>query len=280
MTGVQISADRFSATHAYETKSKDSVNQELPQERFADFLHYVVETVGASLTGMGQEHHSVDVALEGRMRDLFTCYIAGDDGDAIDRYAYADSACSLYLYNGQFYERLDLKKFAFLIRKAMKQMNMGVVYRHKSAKLIAQHIIDDMVSTGTMWKPDSRYMIFRNGVLDTDDMTLHPHSPEYMTNIIFADLDFNPDADCPIFKKVVNDALDKDTANVLQEMCGYLLFPDSRHEKNRCARWRGAQREVGHTEDDFLCTWRGECYTLLPATDHRIVRHLHRQYGR
>ena len=231
MTGVQISADRFSATHAYETKSKDSVNQELPQERFADFLHYVVEMVGASLTGMGQEHHSVDVALEGRMRDLFTCYIAGDDGDAIDRYAYADSACSLYLYNGQFYERLDLKKFAFLIRKAMKQMNMGVVYRHKSAKLIAQHIIDDMVSTGTMWKPDSRYMIFRNGVLDTDDMTLHPHSPEYMTNIIFADLDFNPDADCPIFKKVVNDALDKDTANVLQEMCGSLLFPDSRHEK-------------------------------------------------
>lgn len=231
MTEIIRSADILPDIHAPKTASKCSENQRLPQERFADFLDYIKETVGATLTGMGQDHHSVDSALEGRMRDLFTRYIVGDDGDAIDRYAYADSTFCIYLYNGKHYERLEPKKFAFLIRKAMTKMEMGVVYRHKSSEPIAKSITEDMISTGTMWKPDSRYMVFRNGVLDTKDMTLHPHSPEYMTNIIFADLDFNPDADCPIFRKVVADALDKDTANVLQEMCGYLLFPDSRHEK-------------------------------------------------
>lgn len=231
MTEIIRSADILPDIHAPKTASKCSENQRLPQERFADFLDYIKETVGATLTGMGQDHHSVDAALEGRMRDLFCRYIVGDDGDAIDRYAYADSTFCIYLYNGKHYERLEPKKFAFLIRKAMTQMEMGVVYRHKSSEQIAKSITEDMISTGTMWKPDSRYMIFRNGVLDTDDMTLHEHSPEYLTNIVFADLDFNPDADCPIFRKVVADALDQDTANVLQEMCGYLLFPDSRHEK-------------------------------------------------
>lgn len=231
MTEIIRSADILPDIHAPKTASKCSENQRLPQERFADFLDYIKETVGATLTGMGQDHHSVDSALEGRMRDLFTRYIVGDDGDAIDRYAYADSTFCIYLYNGKHYERLEPKKFAFLIRKAMTQMEMGVVYRHKSSEPIAKSITEDMISTGTMWKPDSRYMVFRNGVLDTEDMVLYPHSPEYMTNIVFADLDYQPDAECPTFRKVVADALDKDTANVLQEMCGYLLFPDSRHEK-------------------------------------------------
>lgn len=216
---------------ALKFQGKDSGNQTLPQERFADVFNYVVETVGATLTGVGQDHHSIDVALEGRMRDLLTRYIAGDSGDAIDRYTYADSLNSVYLFNGKYYDRINLKKLAFLIRKIMEELQIGVVYRHKSAEPIARHIIEDMISTDVLWKPNSRYMVFRNGVLDTDDMTLHPHSPEYHTNMVFSDLDFQTNADCPIFRQVVADALDADTAKVLQEMCGYLLFPDSRHEK-------------------------------------------------
>lgn len=216
---------------ALKFQGKDSGNQRLPQERFAEFIDYITQTIGASLLGFGSNDNSVNAAVEGRIRLFLSRYIVGSDGDAIEKYAYADSPYSVYLYNGRHYERLEIKQFAFVIRKAMEEMGMGVVYLHKSSEPLAKAVIEDMISTGTMWKPDSRYMVFKNGVLDTEDMVLYPHSPEYMTNIVFADLDFNPDADCPIFKKVVNDALDKDTANVLQEMCGYLLFPDSRHEK-------------------------------------------------
>ena len=140
MTEIIRSADILPDIHAPKTASKCSENQRLPQERFADFLDYIKETVGATLTGMGQDHHSVDAALEGRMRDLFCRYVVGDDGDAIDRYAYADSTFCIYLYNGKHYERLEPKKFAFLIRKAMTQMEMGVVYRHKSSEQIAKSI--------------------------------------------------------------------------------------------------------------------------------------------
>lgn len=225
------SADTKVSNTPKTTEYKYSVNQELPQERFADFLEYIIENIGASLSGKGTGHQSVNVALEAEMRDWFNRWIVGSEGDAVVRFAFADSAYSLYLFNGIFYERIDIKKFAFLIRRAMDAMNIGSVYRHKSSDPIAKFVVEDMISTGTMWKPDSRYMVFRNGVLDTEDMTLYPHSPEYMTNIVFSDLDFNPDADCPIFRQVVTDALDDETADVLQEMCGYLLFPDSRHEK-------------------------------------------------
>ena len=232
MTEIIRSADILPDIHAPKTTEyKYSVNQELPQERFADFLEYIIENIGASLSGKGIEHQSVNIALEAELRDFFNRWIVGSEGDPIVHFGYADSVCSLYLYNSIYYERIDINKLVFLIRSAMVTMNIGKVYRHKSAKPIAQSIIEDMVSTGVMWKPDSRYMVFRNGVLDTDDMTLHPHSPEYMTNVVFPDLDYQPDAECPTFRKVVADALDQDTANVLQEMCGYLLFPDSRHEK-------------------------------------------------
>lgn len=230
MTDVQISADRFSAAHA-KTESKGNESQQLPQERFADFLGYLTETIGASMSGKGDGHQSINTALEAILRDFFSNYISGKDGDAIERYAYADTAFSVYLYNGKFYERLDIKKFTFLICQAMKAMDIGVVYRHKSSEPITKAVIEDMISTGAIWKPDSRYMVFRNGVLDTADMTLHDHNSEYQTNIVFSDLEYSAEADCPIFRQVVADALDADTANVLQEMCGYLLFPDSRHEK-------------------------------------------------
>lgn len=226
----EISADRFSATHA-KTKSKNSESQPLAQEKYADFIDYLTETIGASLSGQGEGHQSVNVATEANLREFFSRYISGKDGDNINRYAYVDSECSLYLYNGKYYERLDLKKFAFYIRKAMEKMNIGIVYRHKSAEPIARSIIEDMQTIGAIWSPDNRYMIFRNGVLNTDDMTLHPHSSDFLTNIVFSDLDYNAESDCPIFRKVVYEALDPETAKVLQEICGYLLFPDSRYEK-------------------------------------------------
>lgn len=214
-------------------KSKDKCNESQPlaQEKYADFIDYLTETIGASLSGQGEGHQSVNVATEANLREFFSRYISGKDGDNINRYAYADSECSLYLYNGKHYERLDVKKFAFYIRKAMEQMDIGIVYRHKSAEPIARSILEDMLTIGAVWEPDNKYMIFRNGVLNTDDMTLHPHSSDYQTNIVFSDLDYNAESECPIFQKVVSEALDPETAKVLQEICGYLLFPDSRHEK-------------------------------------------------
>lgn len=92
-------------------KSKDKCNESQPlaQEKYADFIDYLTETIGASLSGQGEGHQSVNVATEANLREFFSRYISGKDGDNINRYAYADSECSLYLYNGKHYERLDVK---------------------------------------------------------------------------------------------------------------------------------------------------------------------------
>ena len=44
-------------------------------------------------------------------------------------------------------------------------------------------------------------------------------------------MEYSETAKRVVFEKCLNDALDLDEQKVLQEMCGYLLFPDCRHEK-------------------------------------------------
>lgn len=80
------------------------------------------------------------------------------------------------------------------------------------------------------WQPSSQYLVFTNGVLDTSTMQLMPFSEEYKTNNIF-DFDYTENAECPRFRKALSEALDDDTAKVLQELFGYQLFSDARHER-------------------------------------------------
>lgn len=211
--------------------NKDNNNMIKSFTRFADFSDYLVESMTADLTKVGEGHSFVNHATESRIIKLFQKFTSSVNGENGRQFCFADTNFSIRVWNGLSYERLSHRQFAMLIQKVMETIDVGIVYEYKSSGIIASKIINNLIYNGIIWSPSNRYMVFQNGVLDTEDMVLYPHSPEYMTNIVFADLDFNPDADCPIFKKVVNDALDKDTANVLQEMCGYLLFPDSRHEK-------------------------------------------------
>ena len=92
---------------SFDSQSKYSECQQLPQERFAGFLSYVSETAGASWNGLGANDSSVSPAVEGVIQQGLSRYIAGSDGDAIERYAYADSPYSLYLYNGKHYYLYD-----------------------------------------------------------------------------------------------------------------------------------------------------------------------------
>lgn len=65
---------------------------------------------------------------------------------------------------------------------------------------------------------------FRNGVLDLETGELKEHSEGYMSTVQ-VNYDYDPNADCPLFKKFIDEIMDKRDQSILQvqEMCGYIL---------------------------------------------------------
>ena len=73
---------------------------------------------------------------------------------------------------------------------------------------------------------------FRNCVLDLETGEQKEHSASYMSTVQ-VDYDYDPQADCPLFKKFVNEIMDGREKSILllQEMCGYILYSDSSLQK-------------------------------------------------
>ena len=73
---------------------------------------------------------------------------------------------------------------------------------------------------------------FRNCVLDLETGEQKEHSEVYMSTVQ-AEYDYDPKADCPLFKKFISEIMDGRELSILllQEMCGYILYSDSSLQK-------------------------------------------------
>lgn len=69
-----------------------------------------------------------------------------------------------------------------------------------------------------------------NGLLDLRDMTLHPHSPDFLSTIQLP-VAYDPNADCQRFGQFLDQVLAADTVAVVQELLGYALVPDVRYQQ-------------------------------------------------
>ena len=73
---------------------------------------------------------------------------------------------------------------------------------------------------------------FLNGTLNLTTGKLEEHSPGFMSTTQ-AHFSYDPDAKCPLFTRFIADIMDNDTKKIalVQEMAGYILFPDCRLQK-------------------------------------------------
>ena len=196
-----------------------------------DFLKdYLSETACQSFWGAGRDDERINAKTLAQISVLIQRYLSGCDGDNVPKYIYADSLFSCRIFNTRYFERLNLSAFEFLIKRVLVESEVGVIYCENCAKKISEEVLKTLWHCGRQWQPDSRYFAFANGVLDVEDMKLLPFSEDYCTNNVF-DVEYSETAKRVVFEKCLNDALDLDEQKVLQEMCGYLLFPDCRHEK-------------------------------------------------
>jgi P4 family phage/plasmid primase-like protien len=154
------------------------------------------------------------------------------DRELIGGYAYEISCAVLlsdlrmykreiYAYNGKFYEQFDFAQFHNMIIDILLSMNVGMAILVKNnidvvdfcKKRLIQKDIDPI-----------RTMIpFQNYILDTETFITYPHSPK-LDLLYVLPYDYDPDADCPIWKKFLKEVLPSDgLIEVLQEYLG-LLF--------------------------------------------------------
>ncbi|MGG5461201.1 DNA primase family protein [Clostridium sp. B9] len=71
----------------------------------------------------------------------------------------------------------------------------------------------------------------RNGLLDIRDGSFKEHTPSYLSTVQL-NVEYNPHADCPQFKKFLNEVLDCRLIPLVQEIVGYLLTTNTAAQKS------------------------------------------------
>lgn len=130
---------------------------------------------------------------------------------------------AVYAFNGTHYEHvtpIEIKGFA---ERKFKPAPLEKERVEFYAKVIASNIVKR-----TEFFSDSieSKINFKNGVLDLneDSRELLPHSPSYGFRGVLP-YDYDPDAECPIFKKWLSGIMlgDTDLQKILQEYMGYVV---------------------------------------------------------
>jgi len=90
-----------------------------------------------------------------------------------------------------------------------------------------KQMIQGKTFTTNLQEPPPNLMCFKNGIVNLNhERVLKPHTPKYFfRNMI--DAEYNPNADCPEFKKWLVEVLpEKEKRNCIQELFGYSLYRD------------------------------------------------------
>ena len=70
----------------------------------------------------------------------------------------------------------------------------------------------------------------KNGLYNVLEDTLSPHTPDYASTVQL-NVSYNPEAECPRFRRYLEEVLDPDQIPLIQEMMGYFLVPVTRAQK-------------------------------------------------
>ena len=73
---------------------------------------------------------------------------------------------------------------------------------------------------------------FKNGFFNVDNGTLSPHNMDTISTIQLP-YNYDPDAECPLFMKVLNESLsgDLEKIGIIQEFVGYCMIPTAKFER-------------------------------------------------
>lgn len=160
---------------------------------YSSAVDYLVRTVGASISQKGSGDERVNKRTEAELMLMLDSYIGGMVGDKGGEFFLVDDEDSVFMYDGRCYVRLDDVGFRYVIRCVLVRCGVGIVYIANSVGRISDYCFDSLRSSSRCrFVADRRYIVFSNGVLDTESGSFRDFSIRYKTDMV---LDFPYDAD-------------------------------------------------------------------------------------
>jgi P4 family phage/plasmid primase-like protien len=131
-----------------------------------------------------------------------------------------------YQYLGGVYQKVDELHVKHIIRKYLR---LDDVMMHQINDIAGQWTMEILKSPDRL-NVNRDLINLKNGLYDRCTRTLRPHDPELLSTIQLA-VSYQPQAPAPLFAAFLDDCLDPATQVLVQELCGYLLVPETRAQK-------------------------------------------------
>lgn len=189
-----------------------------------DAIDYLESVLGPEISGKGATDGKVDKLKEAELCDAFDSYVCGRPDDVGCDFFKVAEGDVIYLFNGKWYEKIDDVKLRFIVKEVMKRTHVGIVYVRNSAGKIADECKESLLSCEwCRFEPDRRYVVFRNGVLDTERKGFYAHDIKYKTDIV---LNFNylSSERSALWDRLIRQTVPDDgMRSAMQQFCGALL---------------------------------------------------------
>ena len=129
----------------------------------------------------------------------------------------------MYFYDEGYYKEKAKEKI-----KAECVKNLGELYEKKHYYEIISYIQGSTYTN--INEIYSEWINLKNGLLNPETKEFKEHTPEVFS-IMQIPIEYNPMADCPVWKEKLKNKIDKPTRAVLQEFFGYVFQPGQKHQK-------------------------------------------------
>lgn len=195
-----------------------------------------------TLVGLGAVHKRYASWVETLLTDLserLLCLV----GDK--RVLVGDDGYTLYAYNGAYFEQIGVKAEKFiaeLIKRTMRTLQIGSLYVQNCPERIARALVSTLTSSDEyLYRPDRRYIAFKNGVFDLEKGKLKPFSIKYRP-FIALDVEYADERElykqyadtyghtweknpAKLWEQKIGEIIpNKDMRDAFQQFCGSLLI--------------------------------------------------------
>lgn len=165
------------------------------------------------------------------MAMAFKRYVCGVDGDEGCDFFKMNADDQLYVFNGRHYEIVNDEMLTEIIADAMKKKGVGLVYQVNSAPRIKDVCMNKLMSDERCrFKPDRRYVCFRNGVFDCETGRLNDFDVKYKTDIVL-DFDYVQGTQSALWDRVLAQTVpDEGMRETFHQFCGCFLAKRSEYK--------------------------------------------------
>lgn len=149
-----------------------------------------------SLRGLGKRGKGYQPWIEAVLMDLFERFICLSEDRQV---LVGEDGVTLYAYNGAYYEQIGIKADKFVLelaKRTMRLLDIGLAYVQNCPDKIARSVVNTLTSSEEyLYKPDKRYVAFRNCVFDLRDGKPKVFNIRYKPAIVL-DMEYMDEKEC------------------------------------------------------------------------------------